>query len=627
MSRLSTILIRAGYPPTLAEELDDALGRFGDGDLRQARAWSLDALGRMSYADYVREARIGWWASEGVPFDFKRLLDSKDEIAAGKALVVEGALVAADARHAALSALDGPLLGVLDAAARRAWADAYRDWERAPYNPDAPPELPPDLAGGKALVDFYALFQPGDFDPAHPAHALRLHMEAARAWAAENHPRHPVGTPVDPDTGAGGGRFAPKNKSGEISAQSGRRLGVFDPRPDDVFQRAVDRDAQWFASLRNEELRIYDEQGEIAYSLVGTHDGVGTTQDLAQIMQEMAGRGWAHNHPVSFGSFSTADITMSIVGKSAQAVAVGGDFVYRLDLPPEFHERMAADWGLSGPMWDAQSDEWKWQRVAAYVNSINDGLEAEMKAVFQPMISGGEISVEQSNAAHLDLLFSSWKGWFAERGATLSRLERVDGFFVKPDTVDLPILQEARELATQNAALTFFNNDSDLRTDYAVLYGEGSSRALVAASIHKPVPYSGRLVTGADALGDLVDVFGNGVREVYFAGISHAYRLRVSDLGKLLSRALRQEYAAIKQSVAAGQERNEMQALAKYAPYELHTRASDPVATAAITNHLAWLELARRHPDVFSYRALFYPGKNVKTVDPADPQAIRDAIL
>lgn len=42
---------------------------------------------------------------------------------------------------------------------------------------------------------------------------------AEKAFDAAKHPRHPAGTKVDPDTGVGGGRFAPK--SGESSPDTG----------------------------------------------------------------------------------------------------------------------------------------------------------------------------------------------------------------------------------------------------------------------------------------------------------------------------------------------------------------------------------------------------------------------
>lgn len=41
-----------------------------------------------------------------------------------------------------------------------------------------------------------------------------------KAWDGDKHPRHPAGMKVDPETGAGGGRFAPK-ESGEASSQVG----------------------------------------------------------------------------------------------------------------------------------------------------------------------------------------------------------------------------------------------------------------------------------------------------------------------------------------------------------------------------------------------------------------------
>lgn len=219
MGRLSTLLIRAGYSPLLAEEMDAYLARFAPQEALQVLAWSFDALSRMSYEDYVREARIGWWDSAGVPFEFKRLLDSHDEGDAGKSLAA-ARIIQADERHAALAADEGGLLRqVAVASARRAWADAYRDWERAPFNPDAPPEAPVH-AGLKGLWAFYERFKPGDFDPSHPAHALRLHLEAAKAWVEEDHPRHPAGTPADSETGAGGGRFAPAGEEDADGSQA-----------------------------------------------------------------------------------------------------------------------------------------------------------------------------------------------------------------------------------------------------------------------------------------------------------------------------------------------------------------------------------------------------------------------
>lgn len=48
-------------------------------------------------------------------------------------------------------------------------------------------------------------------------HSYR-NIAAGKAWNAEAHPRHPAGVPVDLESGAGGGRFAPK--SGESSPQA-----------------------------------------------------------------------------------------------------------------------------------------------------------------------------------------------------------------------------------------------------------------------------------------------------------------------------------------------------------------------------------------------------------------------
>lgn len=77
---------------------------------------------------------------------------------------------------------------VIKAADRDKWIDSRR--------------VPLWLAGAKS---FFAI-----------RYAYR-NMAAGKAWNAENHPRHPSGTRVDPASGAGGGRFAPKNKNGETS--------------------------------------------------------------------------------------------------------------------------------------------------------------------------------------------------------------------------------------------------------------------------------------------------------------------------------------------------------------------------------------------------------------------------
>lgn len=876
MGKQSTLLIRAGFSPVLAEELSGTLERFSDADLGDALSWSKNELGRLPPETLEREARIGWWESDGVAFEFKRLLDAAD---AGGKLIVQKAFVVPDERHVVLEENGVRLLNL---AVARAWAEAYARWERAPFNPDVPPELPA-LGSLKALVDFHTHFAPSGFDPSHPAHALRLYLEAVKAWSAgdhpryptgtpvdpetgagggrfipkeggetekekgktsataqaassgapkrrsgpratvepgtrdysgyeggeaaviqeqlrvslafhgiedpdglilsqlkgmtpeereawfaeqpqrdplwdgkegkedeegekskgkgkgkggsdkpageeskkrsddsnppprppcaagmarpeligsvgginlyadvvdvmsgnlggtaythdtatgelsgctplsdllsteqwagldiegataeagkawvaDNHPRHPAGTRIDPQTGAGGGRFAPKLSSGEISPK--QVAGIFDLRVDDPVQRAIDRDASYLAALRNEEMIVYDEQGNILFQAAGERDFVAYTEEQARTMR---GKTLLHNHPSGM-PFSHTDYITALTTRLSTLAVVSGDYIYRLDLPPEFYENVATytgggDW-LTNPVMD------DWDAMRLWLDAQLGPDEAAVRGVLEPLVQSGAISAEEANATHFDLLFAKEQAFFARYGGKLMRLERHEGFFVEGGAEEQEALDATRSLARYDARLQAGFTPGKLRSESAVLVDSGGKErpvangfigiepaqldgdvltagaALVYKATFAPSPYAGNPATGAPLLSALNNALNAGVEQFYFGGISHAYRLRVRQPQALKGEsgaALLREFDEIVAGINKNRLDNEAAARRANSAANLHTLHEDVLASAALANHQAFIELARRHADVFAYNGLYYGAHNAKLIEP-----------
>ena len=656
MGKLSTLLIRAGYSPVLAEEMDGLLEWGADADLRQVQARALDELGRMGREGLLREARIGWWDSEGVPLLYKRLLDCRDEPTS--ASILSGKALAADEAPAALSPPAGPILGIGDAAARRAWAEAYAEWEGAGFG--VPPEVPPQITGYKALKVFCERFGRSGPQEGHPAAALAAHLGAVKAWEESNHPRYPEGTPVDSSTGAGGGRFAPKgdetSSQSEGGAQAQRPAFPFlDPRPEDAFQRALDRDSTWFAAIRNEELRIYNDAGEVVASAAGTLDSV----DAAESEGKMAGNHMVHNHP-SAVPFSLQDITMAIAARSASTTVVAGDFVYRIDLPPAFYENFKEAAGID---WGETAGDQELQSIHVYVYQTINKLDAPIHDVFDPAVNRVALAIETANLSHFDISFNKKKDWLEKLGARVTMVERVPGFFVEADPSERATLDAARRLARRSDQLQWGFDPSRVRGSKACAAVTAGDTELAQAArdiipahdidawvdvtlqekgvkpedatvvlngIYKAVPYAGKPNLGASNLRDLNYLISMGVKTFYFAGIPYALRLHVRNSTAFQGESgdtLYSEFDDIAADISAVQIKNADGALALYSPDKVHSaQSNDYVTTAAIKNHLALVEFSHRHPDLVEYNGVFYPDHNAKAIDPYDQTGIAKVV-
>lgn len=91
---------------------------------------------------------------------------------------------------------------------------------------------------------------------------LIMEGRAEKSFDADAHPRHPDGTPVDPDTGAGGGRFAPKGGEGS---------------PDKDSKPAKQRKRQpWLNGIFNRKgIGAYNEAIKAMYAGFSTYDDGG----------------------------------------------------------------------------------------------------------------------------------------------------------------------------------------------------------------------------------------------------------------------------------------------------------------------------------------------------------------
>jgi hypothetical protein len=214
---MAPALVELGIDAVEAEEIERQIreNRLENAGLDGVHWWSMQ---RWSFdpVDAVREARLGWWLSPVIDVVYKRLLDARYEAEpvedSGDA-IVKMPVVTWDAAADRFVEDAKSLLPVWQGTLKRAWAEAWRAWPRFAVQPDIPPALP-DFSSFKSLSDFYARVRPHGIDPGHPAHVLRIFLEAiaeaTKAWDESQVNRHPAGTPVDPGTGAGGGRFAPK---------------------------------------------------------------------------------------------------------------------------------------------------------------------------------------------------------------------------------------------------------------------------------------------------------------------------------------------------------------------------------------------------------------------------------
>lgn len=460
--------------------------------------------------------------------------------------------------------------------------------------------------------------------------------QSAKAWVEEDHPRHPAGTPVDPESGAGGGRFAPK--------EAGRPEGVFGERPDDPYMKALDKHAARLATLRNEELLIFDENGELVLSVIGQHAQVELDDDA---FNAAYGRFQVHNHP-SASSFSDVDFVAMAATRAPGIAVVAGDYIYRLDLPPEFYEKLTAlfapgaDWRTSTVLDD-------WQMVHSWIKTQRTVMEGDLRSVMQPLVSAGDISLEEASVVHTDLMFSRQQEWFAGLGGKLTRIERVPGFFAEAGPEDLPALEAANARIANGSELSFAPDSTaprqserfilvtdngrqigyPVQPDFADEMKESgvdpAGAALVLSGVHRPRPHQNREVMGAPPLDRLMGAVDAGINTFYFGGVAQAYRLRVRNAAGLDSDSFRRAQREIVFNLTEAQNDNERQATDAFGYRDdlLHLRATDTAASDAIVNHLALIELAARFPSVIEYKGMYYPDHNAKTLDPYDLPALR----
>lgn len=212
---IAPALIELGIDAVSAEEIERQIRENGllDAGLDGVHWW---AMQRWAFdpVEAVREARLGWWLSPAIATAYKRLLDARYEDEPGEDGVelVRKPVVTWDAAAERFVEDAKSLLPIWQGTLKRAWAEAWRAWPGFAVQPDIPPTLP-DFSSLKSLTDYYVRVRPREIDPGHPAHVLRIFLEAiesVKAWDESQVNRHPAGTPVDAATGAGGGRFAPK---------------------------------------------------------------------------------------------------------------------------------------------------------------------------------------------------------------------------------------------------------------------------------------------------------------------------------------------------------------------------------------------------------------------------------
>jgi hypothetical protein len=178
---IAPALVELGIDSVEAEEIERQIreNRLENAGLDGVHWWSMQ---RWSFdpVDAVREARLGWWLSPVIDVVYKRLLDARYEAEPVEDLggaLVKMPVVTWDAAADRFVEDAKSLLPIWQGTLKRAWVEAWRTWPRFSVQPDIPPALP-DFSSFKSLRDFYARVRPHGIDPGHPAHVLRIFLEA-----------------------------------------------------------------------------------------------------------------------------------------------------------------------------------------------------------------------------------------------------------------------------------------------------------------------------------------------------------------------------------------------------------------------------------------------------------------
>lgn len=339
MSELAGLLARLGVDSVQAQAIAETIDTqaLEGADLDAVHYW-LTEKRQFNPKDAVSDARIAWWLSPAVQPTYKRLLDAQSAAADADDLGVP--IIVWDGAADQLVEEYKSLLPFYQATLQRAWGGAWRQWRRFAQHPDISPVLPvfPNL---KSLLAFYEHVRPGSADPGHPAHVLRIFLEAmdaSKAFDESRVRRHPAGTPVDRGTGVGGGRFAPKEKAGARSTlyvieehQQAGRLSVavdaWPALPEDV-EEALEAFADAHAFGSYETFLWYDGDGNLIIEKAGNFSEV-VLDDQAPILGSVT----IHNHPSLTAPFSQADAITSLYLGQRTARIVSGNYVWSLELP------------------------------------------------------------------------------------------------------------------------------------------------------------------------------------------------------------------------------------------------------------------------------------------------------
>ena len=389
-----------------------------------SQRWHLDPVAA------IQEARIGWWVSPAIDFQYKRLLDTRFEgeptDAGPPGPRGFDPVVVWDGGTDRFVDQAKSLLPVAQAMLQRQWAEAWRQWPRFSMEPDISPALPA-FSSLKGLIDFYEHVRPHGHDPAHPAHVLRIFLDAlyaSKAWDEAAHPRHRAGT-------SEGGRFAPKRTG---TSDADRSLNYEEymrvlraERGEDATERvhfdavrekAGERDAyppalwpalppaaeaelnafeQDISFETIERAQIYDAGGTLIAEAVGDTTSVG----MAIPRQFMPGIINTHNHP-NLSPPSGEDIVVGIQYGAQEFRAVSGEYVYAAKLPVVADEQNRA--ALARTVYDA------WQQV-----------EKDVRSDLQGYIDSGDISVAMAVHVYPELVSAKFADDIERHGITIER--------------------------------------------------------------------------------------------------------------------------------------------------------------------------------------------------------------
>ena len=203
------------------------------------------------------------------------------------------------------------------------------------------------------------------------AQCLSIMAESStKAWNADAHPRHPEGTPVDPSTGEGGGRFAPKDGSAgsssgdskrdfvvamtgdteasvrlaskereSVTVQGGnmppaerirRLVGMCDTKPavaDTTVQFLAEREPE-IADWPFERVYVVAEDGTLLGEGQGDYNEVAVYIDRDDRRRKIV----THNHP-NLSAPSKTDIEAAIDHNVSQMRVVSGHDIFIVNLP------------------------------------------------------------------------------------------------------------------------------------------------------------------------------------------------------------------------------------------------------------------------------------------------------